>query len=271
MEQNYSHPDWHKPENLVYKRTGLLVDRPLSYCPGCGHGTVHRMLMEVLEELNVQDQTIGVSPVGCSVLAYDFLDIDMLGAAHGRAPALATAIKRMWPNKTVFTYQGDGDLAAIGTAETIHACNRGENITIIFINNGIYGMTGGQMAPTTLPGMRSSTSPYGRDIHLMGHPLKITELIARLPGVSFVTRQSVHTPANVRKTKKAIRKAFDTQAANKGLSFVEVVSNCNSGWKMTPVQANKWMEENMFPFYPLGDIKVDGALVEHKPEPATES
>ena len=266
MEQNYNHPDWQKPENLVYKRTDLLVDRPLSYCPGCGHGTVHRMLMEVIEELGAQETTIGISPVGCSVLAYDFLNVDMLGAAHGRAPALATAIKRMWPNRFVFTYQGDGDLAAIGTAETIHACNRGENITIIFINNGIYGMTGGQMAPTTLPGMRSSTSPYGRDVQMMGHPIKITELIAHLPGVHYVTRQAVHTPANVRKTKKAIRKAFDIQAQNKGLSFIEVVSNCNSGWKMTPVQANKWMEENMFPFYPLGDIKVDGVQVEPKPE-----
>jgi len=266
MEQNYNHPDWQKPENLVYRRTDLLVDRPLSYCPGCGHGTVHRMLMEVIDEIGAQQSTIGVSPVGCSVLAYDFLNIDMLGAAHGRAPALATAIKRLWPDRFVFTYQGDGDLAAIGTAETIHACNRGENFTIIFINNGIYGMTGGQMAPTTLPGMRSSTSPYGRDVATMGHPLRITELIAHLPGVNYVTRQAVHTPSNVRKTKKAIRKAFDIQAQNKGISFVEVVSNCNSGWKMTPVQSNKWMEENMFPFYPLGDIKVDGVLVEPKPD-----
>jgi 2-oxoglutarate ferredoxin oxidoreductase subunit beta len=261
MEENFAHPDIRTRENLVYKRTDLMVDRALSYCPGCGHGVVHRMLMEVLDEMNIQDKTIGVSPVGCSVLAYDFLNIDMLGAAHGRAPALATAIKRLWPDRYVFTYQGDGDLAAIGTAETVHVCNRGENFTIIFINNGIYGMTGGQMAPTTLPGMRSSTSPYGRDIHIMGHPLKITELIAGLPGTWFVTRQSVHTPANVRKTKKALRKAIESQPLGKGISFVEVVSNCNSGWKMTPVQANKWMEENMFPFYPLGDIKIDGELV----------
>ncbi len=239
-----------------------MVDRPLSYCPGCGHGTAHRILMEVIEEMGLVEKTIGVSPVGCSVLAYDFLDIDMLGAAHGRAPALATAIKRLWPDHFVFTYQGDGDLAAIGTAETIHACNRGENITIIFINNGIYGMTGGQMAPTTLPGMRSSTSPYGRDVQTMGHPLKITELIAHLPGVYYVTRQSVHTPNNVRRTKKAFRKAAELQKENKGLCFIEIVSNCNSGWKMTPVQSNKWMEENMFPFYQLGDIKVDGKLIE---------
>lgn len=262
MEEKFAHPEIRKPENLVYKRTDLMVDRPLSYCPGCGHGVVHRMLMEVIEEMDIQDKTIGVSPVGCSVLAYDFLDIDMEGAAHGRAPALATAIKRMWPNRYVFTYQGDGDLAAIGTAETIHACNRGENFTIIFINNGIYGMTGGQMAPTTLPGMRSSTSPYGREIDIMGHPLKITELIALLPGTYYVTRQSVHTPAAVRKTKKALRKAFENQDLNKGISFVEVVSNCNSGWKLPAVEANKWMEENMFPAYPLGDIKVDGHLVE---------
>jgi len=262
MEEQFVKAEIRKEENIVYKRTDLLVDRPLSYCPGCCHGVVHRMLMETIEELDAQDKTIGVSPVGCSVLAYDFLNIDMLGAAHGRAPALATAIKRLWPNRFVFTYQGDGDLAAIGTAETIHACNRGENFTIIFINNGIYGMTGGQMAPTTLPGMRSSTCPYGRDVATMGNPLKMTELIAQLPGTCFVTRQAVHTPAAVRKTKKALKKAFDIQKEKKGLSFIEVVSNCNSGWKMTPVQANKWMEENMFPYYPLGDIKVDGKLVE---------
>lgn len=249
-------------ENVVYKKTRLLTDKPLSYCPGCGHGTAHRIIMEVIEELGIEHDTIGIAPVGCSVLAYEFMDVDMQQAAHGRAPALATGIKRTWPNKVVFTYQGDGDLAAIGTAETIHACNRGENITIIFINNGIYGMTGGQMAPTTLPGMKSSTTPYGRDTALMGYPLKITELVAQLPGTYFVSRQAVHTPSTVRKAKKAVRMAFENQVTKKpGLSFVEIVSNCNSGWKMTPVQANKWMEENMFPFYPLGDIKVDGQLV----------
>jgi 2-oxoglutarate ferredoxin oxidoreductase subunit beta len=184
------------------------------------------------------------------------MNVDMQEAAHGRAPALATGIKRLFPDKFVFTYQGDGDLAAIGTAETIHACNRGENITIIFVNNGIYGMTGGQMAPTTLEGMKSSTSPYGRDTKLMGNPLKITELVAQLPGTYFVTRQAVHTPAAARKAKKALRKAFENQKLKKGLSFVEIVSNCNSGWKMTPNDANQWMVDNMFPFYPLGDIKV---------------
>lgn len=245
-----------KPENLVYKRTNLLVDRALSYCPGCGHGTVHRLIMETIEEMGIQAETIGIAPVGCAVLAYEFMDIDMQQAAHGRAPALATAVKRLMPEKFVFTYQGDGDLAAIGTAETIHACNRGENITIIFINNGIYGMTGGQMAPTTLPGMRASTCPYGRDTEIMGNPLKMTELVATLPGTYYVTRQAVHTPAHVRKTKKAIRKAFENQKLKKGVSFVEVVSNCNSGWKMTPVNSNQWMVDNMLPFYPLGDIKV---------------
>jgi len=247
--------DIKKEENLVYKTTDLMTDKALSYCPGCGHGVIHRITMEVLEELGLSDTTIGVAPVGCSVLAYEFMNIDMQQAAHGRAPAVATGIKRVWPEKTVFSYQGDGDLAAIGTAETIHACNRGENITIIFVNNGIYGMTGGQMAPTTLEGMKSSTSPYGRELNSMGHPLKMTELVAELPGTSYVTRQAVHKPGNVRKTKKAIKKAFQLQMENKGTSFVEVVSNCNSGWKMTPVKSNKWMEENMFPFYPLGDIK----------------
>ena len=251
-----------KEENLVYKKTSLMTDNIMSYCPGCGHGTAHIALMETLDFLDLQEKTIGIAPVGCSVLAYEFMNIDMQQAAHGRAPALATGIKRCWPEKVVFTYQGDGDLAAIGTAETIHACNRGENILIVFINNGIYGMTGGQMAPTTLPGMKSSTSPFGRNTELMGNPLKITELVAELPGVHYVSRQSVHTPAAVRKTKKAFKKAIEYQLNSKtGTCLIEVVSNCNSGWKMNPVQSNKWMEENMFPYYPMGDIKVDGELV----------
>jgi len=250
-----------KEENIVYRKTPLMTDNILSYCPGCGHGTAHRIIAEVIEELGIQSQTIGVAPVGCAVLAYDFIDIDWLQAPHGRAPAVATGLKRVMPDKFIFTYQGDGDLAAIGTSETIHCCNRGENLTIFFINNGIYGMTGGQMAPTTLPGMVSSTSPYGRDVKTMGNPIKMTELVAQLPGTYFVTRQAVHSPNAVRKAKKAIRKAFENQKLEKGVSFVEIVSSCNSGWKMTPVKANKWMEENMFPFYPLGDIKVDGAMV----------
>jgi len=250
-----------KPENLVYTKTSLMTDNILSYCPGCGHGTIHRIIMEVIDEMGIQSEVIGIAPVGCSVLAYDFMDIDMAQAAHGRAPALATGMKRCWPDKFVFTYQGDGDLAAIGTAETIHTCNRGENITIIYINNGIYGMTGGQMAPTTIPGMRSSTSPYGRDVITMGYPLKITDLVACLPGTYYVSRQAVHKPGAVRKAKKAVRMAFENQKLKKGVSFVEFVSSCNSGWKMTPVDANKWMEENMFPYYPLGDIKLDGELI----------
>ena len=249
------------PENLVYHKTSLLTDKILTFCPGCGHGTTHRIVMEVVDEMGIQSEVIGVAPVGCSVLAYDFMNIDMVGAAHGRAPAVATGIKRVYPEKFVFTYQGDGDLAAIGTSETIHACNRGENITIVFINNGIYGMTGGQMAPTSLEGMKTSTSPYGRNVETMGYPLKITDLIARLEGVYYVSRQAVHTAAAVRKAKKAIRIAFDNQKLKKGVSFVEIVSNCNSNWKMSPVKANQWMEENMFPYYPLGDIKVGGVLI----------
>ncbi len=255
MEEVLTAQDIIKKGELVFEKTSCLTDNVLSYCPGCGHGVAHRITMEVIDEMGIQSETVGIAPVGCSVLAYDFMNIDMQQAAHGRAPAVATGIKRVYPEKYVFTYQGDGDLAAIGTAETIHACNRGENIVIIFVNNGIYGMTGGQMAPTTLENMKSSTSPYGRDIETMGHPMKITELVAQLPGTCFVTRHSVHTPVAVRKAKKAIRKAFENQKEKKGLSFVEIVSNCNSGWKMTPVQANKWMEETMFPHFPLGDIK----------------
>lgn len=241
---------------VVFAKTKNLTDTAFSYCGGCGHGVVHRLIMEVLEEMDITKDTIGVAPVGCSVIAYEFMNIDMTQAAHGRATAVATGIKRVMPEKYVFTYQGDGDLAAIGTGETIHTCNRGENIAIFFINNGIYGMTGGQMAPTTLEGMLSSTSPTGREHDVHGYPLSLTEMIAPLKGSYYVTRQSVHTPANVRKCKKAIRQAFENQKLNKGLSFVEIVSNCNSGWKMDPVESNKWMEEHMFKAYPLGDIKV---------------
>ena len=244
-----------KEENLVFRKSPVLTDKVMHYCPGCSHGTVHNLVAEVIEDLGIQDKTIGVSPVGCSVFAYNYLHIDWSQTAHGRACAVATAIKRTNPDKMVFTYQGDGDLAAIGTAETIHACNRGENIVVIFINNAIYGMTGGQMAPTTLVGMKTATSPYGRDPKIHGFPYKIADMIAPLPCVCYVTRQSVHTPAAVRKAKKAIRKAFENALAGKGLSFVEMVSTCNSGWKMSPVDANKWMEENLVPFYPLGDIK----------------
>ncbi|MBN1820236.1 MAG: hypothetical protein JXR31_12335, partial [Prolixibacteraceae bacterium] len=244
-----------KPENLVYDKSKLQNDVIMHYCPGCTHGVVHKILAEVIEEMDLQEKTVGIAPVGCSVLAYNYIDIDWQEAAHGRAPALATGVIRVNPDKFVFTYQGDGDLASIGTGEIIHACNRGENILVIFINNGIYGMTGGQMAPTTINGQVTSTTPAGRNIDLNGYPLKITELIAQLPGTSYVTRQSAHTAGAVRKCKKAMKKAVQNVLDKKGTSFIEVVSTCNSGWKMTPVAANKWMEENMFPYYPLGDMK----------------
>lgn len=244
-----------KEENLVYSKSKVLTDKVMHYCPGCSHGVVHKLVAEVIEELGIQEKTIGISPVGCSVLAYNYLSIDWQQAAHGRAPALATATARLMPDKYVFTYQGDGDLASIGTAEIIHACNRGENIVVIFINNAIYGMTGGQMAPTTIEGMPTSTSPYGRDVKLAGYPIKITELIAQLPATNFVTRQAVHTPAAVKKCKRSILKAFENIGQKKGTQFIEVVSTCNSGWKLTPVKSNEWMVENMFPVYPLGDIK----------------
>lgn len=244
-----------KPENTVYEKSKVLNDVVMHYCPGCSHGTVQKVLAELIEELGIQEKTIGIAPVGCAVFIYNYIEVDWQEAAHGRAPALATGISRLNPDKFVFTYQGDGDLASIGSGETLHACNRGENILIVFINNGIYGMTGGQMAPTTIEGMVTSTTPFGRNAELNGYPLNITELIAKLPGTSYVTRQSVHTAAAVRKCKRAIKKGIQNVLEKKGTAFVEVVSTCNSGWKMTPVAANKWMEENMFPFYPLGDLK----------------
>ena len=243
------------PANLVYSKTKLMTENPMHYCPGCSHGVVHKLIAEVIEEMDIQDKTIGVAPVGCAVFAYNYIDIDWQEAAHGRAPALATAIKRLQPDKFVFTYQGDGDLAAIGTAETIHACNRGENIAIFFVNNAIYGMTGGQMAPTTLEGMKTATCPMGRNTELNGYPLKISNLLAELDGTCYVTRQSVQKMASIVRAKKAIRKAFENSIAGKGTSVVEFVSTCNSGWKMTPHDSNKWMEEHMFAKYPLGDLK----------------
>ncbi len=243
-------------ENVVYEKPKTLIDIPMHYCPGCGHSTAHKILMEVVDEMDIQGDIIGVAPVGCSVFAYHYMNVDMQEAAHGRACAVATGIKRVMPDKYVFTYQGDGDLAAIGTAETVHAANRGENILVIFINNGIYGMTSGQMAPTTLPGMVTTTSPYGRDIKTQGHPLFISNLLSHLPGVAYVTRQSVHTPNNVRKAKKALAKALAYQKQELGFCLVEIVTNCPSNWKMTPKQSNQFVEEKMIPFYPLGDIKV---------------
>ncbi len=244
-----------KPENLVYDKPRLMNDNPMHYCPGCSHGVIHKLIAEVIDEMGMEEKTIGIAPVGCAVFAYNYIDIDWEEAAHGRAPAIATAIKRLNPDKMVFTYQGDGDLAAIGTAETIHACNRGENIAIVFVNNAIYGMTGGQMAPTTLEGMVTATCPYGRNVELNGYPLKISNLVAQLDGACYVTRQSVHTAAAVKKAKKALRQAFENSMNKKGTSLVEFVSTCNSGWKMSPAAANTWMEENMFAKYPLGDLK----------------
>jgi 2-oxoglutarate ferredoxin oxidoreductase subunit beta len=242
-------------ENLIYSKTPVLLDNEMHYCPGCTHGVIHKIIAEVIEEMDIQEETIGISPVGCSVLAYNYLDIDWQQAAHGRAPALATATIRLMPEKYVFTYQGDGDLASIGCAEIMHACNRGENIVVFFVNNGIYGMTGGQMAPTTLEGQVTATSPYGRDCKTTGFPMKISEMISLLPGTRYVTRQSAETAGAVRKLKKVIKKAFENTREDKGLSFIEIVGTCSSGWKQTPVQSNEWMKEHMFPYYPLGTLK----------------
>ena len=251
-----------KPENLVYDKSAVLNDVVTHYCPGCTHGVVHKILAELIDEMGIQEKTVGVAPVGCAVFAYNYIDIDWQEAEHGRAPAVATGISRLFPDNFVFTYQGDGDLASIGTAEIMHACNRGENMLVVFINNGIYGMTGGQMAPTTLEGMVTSTTPSGRNVDLNGYPMKITNMIAQLPGTSFVTRQAAHTAPAARKLKRTLKKAIQNVLDKKGTSFVEVVSTCNSGWKMTPVAANKWMEENMLPYYPLGDLK-DSVKGEH--------
>ncbi len=240
---------------IVFQRPKALLDVPTHYCPGCTHGIIHRLVAECIDELGIEGKTVGIAPVGCAVMAYNYFGCDMIEAPHGRAPAVATGVKRAKPEDVVFTYQGDGDLASIGLCETVSAAARGENITVIFVNNAIYGMTGGQMAPTTLLGMKTATTPYGRDPRLNGYPYKIAEMMAHLDGATFITRQSVHTPANVRKCKRAIRKAFENSMAGKGFSLVEVVSTCNSGWKLSPVASNEWLEQNMLPYYPLGDIK----------------
>ena len=244
-----------RPENKVYAAPELLDEVNMHYCPGCSHGVIHKLVAEVIAELGIVERTVGVSPVGCAVFAYNYIDCDWIEAAHGRAPAIATAVNRLWPENVVFTYQGDGDMSAIGTAEPIPAANRGENIVMIFVNNAIYGMTGGQMAPTTLLGQKTATSPYGRRVDLNGYPLEITNLLKELDGTCYVTRQSVHTPANVRKTKAALKKAFQNAIDKKGTSVVEVVSTCNSGWKMSPEKANEWMAQHMFEKYPLGELK----------------
>lgn len=239
----------------IYERPVALLDTRMHYCPGCFHGVIHKLMMEVFVEMDIQNRVVGVCPVGCSVFAYDYMDVDIQEAAHGRAAAVATGIKRVLPDNIVFSYQGDGDLAAIGTAETMHACNRGEKVTFIFINNGIYGMTGGQMAPTTLEGQITSTSPYGRDKGVAGLPMKMSELVSQLDGVVYVERVSCISPAHTRKAKKAIRKAFEYQEQKLGTTFIEVVSNCPSGWKCTPVESLEWIKTKALPYYPLGVFK----------------
>jgi len=243
---------------VVWQKPKGLKDKAMHYCPGCAHSTLEKIIMEVIDEMELTEKTIGVCPVGCSVFAYDYMDVDMQQAAHGRACAVATGIARVMPEKLVFTIQGDGDLAAIGTAETIHAFNRGENIVVFFVNNAIYGMTGGQMAPTTLEGQITSSSPHGRDTKIAGFPIKIAELVALLPGTYFVTRVAMNNPQNTRAAKKSIEKAFKYALEKKGTCLVELVSNCPSGWKLTPVQSYEWWEKNMIPMYPLGVIKDNG-------------
>jgi 2-oxoglutarate ferredoxin oxidoreductase subunit beta len=240
---------------VIFKRTTGLKEIPMHYCPGCTHGIIHRLVAEVLEEFDVLGKAIGVAPVGCSVLAYDYFNCDMQEAAHGRAPAVATGIKRVNPDNVVFTYQGDGDLASIGTAEIVHAAHRSEKITTIFVNNAIYGMTGGQMAPTTLVGQKATTAPDGRDPAHCGMPLRVAEMIATIPGAVFVERVSVDTPANIRKAKKAIQKAFQVQIEGKGFGIVEVLSTCPTNWGFTPAEALNWLRENMIPYYPLGNFR----------------
>ena len=236
----------------VFEVPKSLAPVSTHYCPGCTHGIIHRLVAEAIDELGIQGETIGVSPVGCAVLAYNYFDLDMQEAAHGRAPAVATGIKRAHPDRIVFTYQGDGDLASIGAAEIVHAAMRSENITVIFVNNGIYGMTGGQMAPTTLTGQKTTTSPFGRQEAHCGKPIKISEMLAAIPGAKSIERVAVSSPAQVIKAKKAILKAFKNQVEGKGFSLVEVLSTCPTNWGLSPVEALKWLEENMMPYYPLG-------------------
>ena len=241
---------------VLFEKTKLLTDKQFHYCPGCNHGIIHRLVAEVIDEMNLDGKVVGVAPVGCSVFAYDYFNCDMYEAAHGRAPAVATGVKRaMGPDTMVFTYQGDGDLASIGLAETMSAANRGENISVIFVNNGIYGMTGGQMAPTTLPGMKATTAQNGRDPKVNGNPLRVSEMLASLTGPAYIERVSISTPAQVAAAKKAIRKAFEIQKQGLGFTFIEVVASCPTNWGLTPVKAMEFVREKMIPYYPLGVYK----------------
>ena len=240
---------------IVFEKTRLLTDKPFHYCPGCTHGIIHRLVAEALDELGIGDKAVGVAPVGCAVFAYDYFNCDMMEAAHGRAPAVATGIKRVLPDRAVFTYQGDGDLASIGTAEIVHAATRGEKITVIFVNNAIYGMTGGQMAPTSLPGQVTQTSPYGRDVKHCGWPVKVCEMLSTLDGPEYIARVAVNNVKNVKAAGKAIRTAFQNQIDGKGFSLIEVISACPTNWGMTPQKALEWVESDMIPYYPLGVYK----------------
>jgi len=247
---------------VVFDRPKSLIDVPTHYCPGCTHGIVHRLVAEAIDELGIEGTTVGIAPVGCSVMAYDYFNCDMIEAAHGRAPAVATGVKRANPENIVFTYQGDGDLASIGMAETVHAATRNENITVIFINNAIYGMTGGQMAPTSLPGQVTQTSPYGRDPKLCGYPVKVVEMLAQLEGPEYLERVTVNSVAHVRQAKKAIFKAFKNQVEGKGFSLIEVLSACPTNWGLSPKEALKWIDDKMIPYYPLGVTKDRSAAAE---------
>ena len=240
---------------IVFEKTRMLTDKPFHYCPGCTHGIIHRLVAEALDELGIGDKAVGVAPVGCAVFAYDYFNCDMMEAAHGRAPAVATGIKRVLPDRAVFTYQGDGDLASIGTAEIVHAATRGEKITVIFVNNAIYGMTGGQMAPTTLPGQVTTTSPYGRDVSHCGYPVRVSEMLSTLNGPAYIERVSVHDVPHIKKAKAAIKKAFQLQMEGKGFTLVEVLSTCPTNWGKTPKEAFEWLKSDMLPTYPLGVYK----------------
>ena len=246
---------------IVFEKTRMLTDKPFHYCPGCTHGIIHRLVAEALDELGIGDKAVGVAPVGCAVFAYDYFNCDMMEAAHGRAPAVATGIKRVLPDRAVFTYQGDGDLASIGTAEIVHAATRGEKITVIFVNNAIYGMTGGQMAPTTLPGQVTTTSPYGRDVSHCGYPVRVSEMLSTLNGPAYIERVSVHDVPHIKKAKAAIKKAFQLQMEGRGFTLVEVLSTCPTNWGKTPREAFEWLKSDMLPTYPLGvykDITTEG-------------
>ncbi len=253
-----------KDMEVVYQRPDALVDINSHYCPGCTHGIAHRLVAETIDEMGLNEQSIGVAAVGCSVFTYNYFNFDFLEAPHGRAPAMATGVKRVRPDRVVFTYQGDGDMISIGTGEIVAAAGRGENITVIFINNANYGMTGGQMAPTTLPGMKTTSSPNGRDVESTGYPIRASELLATQEGSSYIVRRSLHDAKNIRKAKKAIRIAFETQVRGLGFSMVELLSTCPTNWHMTPTDASQWLEDNMLPYFPLGDMKVHPMVNEIK-------